>query len=63
MGVSEAFRADTNDLKLNLGVGAYRTEEIKPYVLEVVKKASLLLAVMLSKLLSRHKIQLQGRLW
>lgn len=39
LGVSEAFRADNNDLKLNLGVGAYRTEELQPYVLNVVKKA------------------------
>ena len=38
LGVSEAFRADKSELKLNLGVGAYRTEEIKPYVLNVVKK-------------------------
>eukprot|EP01018_Ginkgo_biloba_P039620 Gb_17243 [translate_table: standard] len=40
LGVSEAFKADTNDLKLNLGVGAYRTEELQPYVLNVVKKRS-----------------------
>ncbi len=39
-GVSEAFKRDTNDLKLNLGVGAYRTEELKPYVLNVVKKVN-----------------------
>ena len=38
LGVSEAFKADTNALKLNLGVGAYRTEELQPYVLNVVKK-------------------------
>lgn len=38
LGVSEAFKADTNALKLNLGVGAYRTEELQPYVLDVVKK-------------------------
>lgn len=43
LGVSEAFRADTNDLKLNLGVGAYRTEDLNPYVLKVVKKVSFLL--------------------
>ncbi|CAM8889750.1 unnamed protein product [Rhodiola kirilowii] len=43
LGVSEAFKADTNDLKLNLGVGAYRTEELQPYVLEVVKKAESLM--------------------
>jgi hypothetical protein len=38
LGVSEAFKRDNNDTKLNLGVGAYRTEELQPYVLEVVKK-------------------------
>jgi len=42
LGVSEAFKRDTDDMKLNLGVGAYRTEEIQPYVLNVVKKVSLL---------------------
>ncbi|KAJ6856365.1 hypothetical protein NC651_038084 [Populus alba x Populus x berolinensis] len=39
LGVSEAFRADIDVKKLNLGVGAYRTEELQPYVLDVVKKA------------------------
>ncbi|CAM6092669.1 unnamed protein product [Calypogeia fissa] len=43
LGVSEAFKADTNDLKLNLGVGAYRTEQLQPYVLNVVKKAEKLM--------------------
>jgi len=42
LGVSEAFKAEKNELKLNLGVGAYRTEELQPYVLNVVKKASLI---------------------
>lgn len=36
-GVTEAFRADSDPTKLNLGVGAYRTEEVQPYVLNVVK--------------------------
>lgn len=40
LGVSEAFRADTHEMKLNLGVGAYRTEDLQPYVLNVVKKVS-----------------------
>ncbi|KAG0625995.1 hypothetical protein M758_2G094600 [Ceratodon purpureus] len=39
LGVSEAFKKDNDEKKLNLGVGAYRTEELQPYVLEVVKKA------------------------
>ncbi|KAK9141518.1 hypothetical protein Syun_010918 [Stephania yunnanensis] len=43
LGVSEAFKADTNSAKLNLGVGAYRTEELQPYVLNVVKKAETLM--------------------
>lgn len=43
LGVSEAFRADTSDIKLNLGVGAYRTEDLQPYVLNVVKKAEQLM--------------------
>lgn len=44
LGVSEAFRADTHEMKLNLGVGAYRTEELQPYVLNVVKKVGFLLS-------------------
>ncbi|KAI4376868.1 hypothetical protein MLD38_014578 [Melastoma candidum] len=39
LGVSEAFRADNDKKKLNLGVGAYRIEDLQPYVLKVVKKA------------------------
>jgi aspartate aminotransferase len=39
LGVSEAFKRNTNEKKLNLGVGAYRTEELQPMVLSVVKKA------------------------
>lgn len=39
LGITEAFKADTHPDKLNLGVGAYRDEDLKPYVLEVVRKA------------------------
>jgi aspartate aminotransferase len=39
LGFTEAFKADTSPDKLNLGVGAYRTEELQPYVLNVVRKA------------------------
>lgn len=42
LGVSEAFKADNDERKLNLGVGAYRTEELHPYVLNVVKKVAFL---------------------
>lgn len=39
LGVTEAFRADTDSRKLNLGVGAYRTEEGQPLVLSAVRQA------------------------
>ncbi|CAG9802005.1 unnamed protein product [Chironomus riparius] len=37
--LNKAFLEDTCSDKVNLGVGAYRTEEGKPWVLPVVKKA------------------------
>lgn len=39
LGITEAFKKDDDERKLNLGVGAYRTEELKPYVLKVVQDA------------------------
>lgn len=39
LGTSILFNADTDPRKVNLGVGAYRTEEGKPFVLDVVRKA------------------------
>ncbi|KAI8394073.1 aspartate aminotransferase [Radiomyces spectabilis] len=37
------YKADTDPKKINVGVGAYRTDELKPYVLPVVKKADAIL--------------------
>lgn len=39
LGTALAFQADTDPQKVNLGIGAYRTEEGLPYVLPVVKAA------------------------
>jgi aspartate aminotransferase len=39
LGITEAFKADRDSRKINLGVGAYRDENGKPYVLNAVKKA------------------------
>nr|UDM59186.1 mitochondrial aspartate aminotransferase isoform X1 [Androctonus crassicauda] len=39
LGVTEAFKKDTNPKKINLGVGAYRDDQGKPYVLPSVRKA------------------------
>ncbi|XP_019183776.1 PREDICTED: aspartate aminotransferase, cytoplasmic [Ipomoea nil] len=43
LGVTVAYNKDPSSVKLNLGVGAYRTEEGKPLVLNVVRKAEQLL--------------------
>jgi len=39
LGITEAFKKDTHPSKMNLGVGAYRDDNGKPYVLSCVKKA------------------------
>ncbi|BBN09054.1 aspartate aminotransferase, cytoplasmic [Marchantia polymorpha subsp. ruderalis] len=39
LGVTVAYNKDPSPVKVNLGVGAYRTEEGKPLVLNVVRKA------------------------
>lgn len=39
MGVSIAFNKDTHPKKINLGVGAYRDDNGKPFVLQSVRKA------------------------
>lgn len=38
LGVTEAFKRDSNSKKMNLGVGAYRDDNGKPYVLNCVRK-------------------------
>lgn len=38
LGVTEAYKRDTNPKKVNLGVGAYRDDNGKPYVLPSVLK-------------------------
>ncbi|KAJ3365798.1 aspartate transaminase aat1 [Allomyces javanicus] len=44
LGVTEAFKADANPKKMNLGVGAYRDDAGKPYVLSCVRKAEQIMA-------------------
>jgi len=39
LGVTVAFNKDTHPQKMNLGVGAYRDDNGKPFVLECVRKA------------------------
>jgi aspartate aminotransferase, cytoplasmic len=37
-GLVTAFRTDTSDKKVDLGIGAYRDNHAKPWILPVVKK-------------------------
>ncbi|CAO1415686.1 unnamed protein product [Diamesa serratosioi] len=39
LGVTEAFKKDSNPSKINLGVGAYRDDNGKPFILPSVSKA------------------------
>ncbi|XP_077300802.1 glutamate oxaloacetate transaminase 2 [Arctopsyche grandis] len=39
LGVTEAYKKDTNSKKINLGVGAYRDDNGKPFILPSVLKA------------------------
>lgn len=39
LGLSQAFQADPNPAKVNLGVGAYRDDNGKPFVLQCVRAA------------------------
>ncbi|TFB03506.1 Aspartate aminotransferase [Trichoderma ghanense] len=38
-GLARAYKADTSPIKVDLGIGAYRDNNAKPWVLPVVKKA------------------------
>lgn len=44
LGVTEAFKRDSNPKKINLGVGAYRDDNGKPFVLPSVRKAEKMIA-------------------
>lgn len=37
-GLMAAYRADSSDKKVDLGIGAYRDNNAKPWILPVVKK-------------------------
>ncbi|KAG1474005.1 hypothetical protein G6F56_000618 [Rhizopus delemar] len=57
LGVSEAYKKDSSPNKMNLGVGAYRDDGGKPYVLTSVKKAENL---MLEKNLDKEYAGITG---
>ncbi|KAK3727544.1 hypothetical protein QZH41_018647, partial [Actinostola sp. cb2023] len=57
LGITEAFKKDTNPQKINLGVGAYRDDSGKPYVLPSVKKAE---EIIVSKNLDKEYAPIHG---
>ncbi|XP_061231930.1 aspartate aminotransferase, mitochondrial [Neopsephotus bourkii] len=57
LGVTEAFKRDTNSKKMNLGVGAYRDDSGKPYVLNCVRKAEAMIA---SKKMDKEYLPIGG---
>lgn len=61
LGVTEAFKRDTNSKKMNLGVGAYRDDNGKPYVLNCVRKVSLVLAAGQGRIRLWGTLGVQGR--
>jgi len=58
LGVTLAYNADTSPNKVNVGVGAYRTEEGKPWVLPVVRKVEQKLAADTS--LNKEYLPIEG---
>ncbi|XP_063053527.1 aspartate aminotransferase, mitochondrial [Engraulis encrasicolus] len=57
LGVTEAFKKDSNPKKMNLGVGAYRDDNGKPYVLSCVRKAE---ALIMGKGLDKEYLPIGG---
>lgn len=57
LGITEAFKKDSFDQKINLGVGAYRDDNGKPYVLPSVKKAECIVA---KKMLDKEYASITG---
>uniref|UniRef100_A0A1E1XB04 Aspartate aminotransferase n=1 Tax=Amblyomma aureolatum TaxID=187763 RepID=A0A1E1XB04_9ACAR len=57
LGVTEAFKKDTNPKKMNLGVGAYRDDAGKPFVLPSVLKAE---EIIMSRSLDKEYLPIGG---
>jgi aspartate aminotransferase len=57
LGVTEAFKKDSNPKKINLGVGAYRDDNGKPFVLPSVREADKML---MAKNLDKEYLPITG---
>jgi aspartate aminotransferase len=52
--LTNSYKADTFPKKVNLGVGAYRDHEGKPWVLPVVRQVRLTYVLLLSSKITNH---------
>lgn len=59
VSIADAFNKDTNPNKVSLGVGAYRGDDGKPFVLDSVRKAEKLV---LDKSLNHEYAGIAGEL-
>ncbi|OEH79217.1 hypothetical protein cyc_01530 [Cyclospora cayetanensis] len=57
LGTAVAFKADTNPKKINLGIGAYRTDDGRPYVFQAVRTAE---AGILQEVLDKEYLPIDG---
>lgn len=57
LGITDAYKRDTNPNKINLGVGAYRDDNGKPFVLDCVRKAE---AIIAAEKLDKEYTQITG---
>ena len=57
LGLNDAFKADTNPKKVLLGMGAYRDDAGKPYILPCVRRAE---EIILEKGMDHEYSPIQG---
>lgn len=58
LGINVAYANDTDNRKVNLGVGAYRDDNLKPVVFSVVRKVEeQLIADKTLNMVTHHKLR------
>lgn len=60
LGTSLAYNADRDPRKINLGIGAYRTEEGKPYVLPIVRAVEVEMLQEVGKTIDKEYTNIDG---
>ncbi|CDW55724.1 aspartate aminotransferase [Trichuris trichiura] len=60
LGLTEAYNRDTNKMKVNLGVGAYRDDNGKPFVLPSVRKVRMAEEILVEARLDKEYAGIAG---